>query len=295
MRIEIINDSCRDVINEVPYYKALSSCFRFIEGAAWDHKKSILYFSDIQGNALYTYSETLGVSLFRANSYLANGNTLDRQGRLITCEHGTSRVSRTNHDGTYEVMVSHYEGKGLNSPNDVVVKSNGMIYFTDPAPGRRARVGIPREQELSFQGVYMVSPESKSLTLLSDRFSLPNGLCFSLDEKKLYVDDTDTSEIWVFDVSNDGLLSNEKLFAKLEGSGSGVADGLKFNSKGILFCSAQDGVHIYNTDGTCIGKIHSPEVITNFTWGGEDMCTMFLTGTTTLYAIRVKQPGNRLY
>lgn len=295
MRIEIIDACCKDVIEENPPYEALASGFRFLEGPAWDHQKSILYFSDIQGNAIYTYNKSFGVSLFRVNSYLANGNTLDKQGRLITCEHGTSRVTRTSDDGTYEVLASHYKDKELNSPNDIIVKSNGMIYFTDPTPGRMPRVGIPRKQELSFQGVYMLDPVGKDITLLTDMFSKPNGLCFSNDEKKLYVDDTDKAEIWVFDVKGDGTIHNEKLFAKLEGSGMGVADGMRFNKDGILFCTGQDGVHIYTDNGKCIGKIHSPEIVTNIAFGGEDMLTLFMTATTTLYAMKLKQVGNKLY
>ena len=150
---------------------------------------------------------------------MANGNTYDREGRLLTCEHATSRVTRTERDGNIVILASHFNGKELNSPNDIVVKSDGAIYFTDPNSGRGPLYGVAREQELPFQGVYRIHPMDQSLDLLVDDFSKPNGLCFSLDEKQLFINDTNRNHIRVFDVAEDGTLKNGRFGLKLLGKG----------------------------------------------------------------------------
>ena len=225
---------------------------------------------------------------------MANGNTYDRSGRIVTCEHATSRVTRTEQNGEVSVLASHYQGKELNSPNDIVVKKDGAIYFTDPNPGRCARVGVPREQELPFQGVYRYT-EPEGLTLLVDDFSKPNGLCFSLDERHLFINDTDHQHIRRFDVNDDGSINNGCLWADLQGNEPGVADGMKVDEQGHLFCSGPGGIHIFDHKAKLLGRILTPEVTANFTWGDTDMRSIFLAATTTLYRIRVKIPGLRLF
>ena len=291
----IIDKSFERLIDVGETILPLADGFRFLEGPAWHHVDEKLYFNDIQGNAIYCREQDGRIALFRPNSYLANGNTLDRRGWLLTCEHGTSRVTRTAPDGTYEVLASHYDGKELNSPNDIVVKTDGRIYFTDPNPGRMPRVGIPRAQELPFQGVYMLEPDSGKPTLLVDYLSKPNGLCFDADERHLYVNDTDTAKIHRFPVRDDGTIGEGEVWAQLAGTGKGVADGMKFDSEGNLYCSGPDGIHVYNNQARCIGKILTPEVCANFTWGGEDFRTLFMAATSTLYALRVKCPGKPLF
>lgn len=270
--------------------------FRFLEGPVWHPVKRTLIFSDIKGNGLYVMDAKGRISLFRDNSHLANGNTYDHSGRLLTCEHGTSRVTRTELDGSLTVLASRYNGKQLNSPNDIVVARDGGIYFTDPASGRTSNFGIPRDQELDFQGVYRIA-HSGELTLLVDDFSKPNGLCFSHDEKQLYINDTDRQHIRCFDVTNEGLIENGRLWAELIRAGQdiGVADGMKFDTGGFLYCSGPGGIQIFDGQARLIARLLIPEQAANFAWGDDDLCTLYITATTSLYRIRMKIPGMRLF
>jgi len=272
------------------------SGFDFTEGPIWHPWEQTLIFSDILGNSIYAWSESAGLRTLRRNSYLANGNTFDRQWRVITCEHATSRLTRTDfmQGSKYEILASQYQGKQLNSPNDVIVKSDGAIYFTDPTSGRSAGYGIPRDPELPFSGVYRLEPDTKSLTLLVSDFAKPNGLCFSLNEKFLYVNDTERQHIRVFDVTKDGLLADGRLFAQLEGDAPGVADGMKVDSAGHLFSCGPGGIHIFNPDGRCLGVIATPEFATNFVFGDDDLRTLYITATTTIYRLRMQVPGIQL-
>jgi gluconolactonase len=265
--------------------------FDFVEGPAWHRGRSSLVFSDIIGNRQYQWSECDGLRVFRSPSHMANGTTWDLDGNLLVCEHATSRVSRIDETGNYEVLVSYYQGRELNSPNDIVVKSDGTIYFTDPASGRTAKFGVERKQELDFQGVFRLDPETLHLTLLVDDFSKPNGLCFSLDESHMFVNDTDRQHIRVFDVEADGTLSNGRHWADTGGDDPGVADGMKFDSAGNLFSSGSGGIHVFDQVGRRKGVIRTPEVAANFTWGGADMTDLFITATHSVYRLRMKIPG----
>jgi gluconolactonase len=228
-------------------------------------------FSDILGNSIYRWSAANGLDMLRRNSYMANGNAFDQDGRLITCEHATSRVSRTDLTSeTYEVLAAHYTGKQLNSPNDVVVKRDGTIYFTDPTSGRSAGYGVPREPELAFSGVYRLDPISDKLTLLLDDFAKPNGLCFSGDESLLYVNDTVRQHIRVFEVLADGSVANGRLFANLTGDKPGVADGLKVDSQGNIYSCGPGGIHVFTPAGDCLGVIETPENSANYVFGDDD-------------------------
>ncbi len=297
VQFDIRDERFSQMIDTTAELKKIASGFRFLEGPIWHPYKKYLMFSDIMGNGIYRWSEQEGVVLFRTNSYMANGNTYDRAGNMLTCEHAASRVTRTKEDGAYDVLASHYHGKELNSPNDIVVKSDGSIYFTDPASGRSARVGVPRTQELSFQGVYKLNPDDKSLTLLVDDFSKPNGLCFSLDEKLLFINDTDRQHIRVFDVQEDGTLTNGRLWTELPEAGKdpGVADGMKIDREGNLYCSGPGGIQIFDNNAVCLGRILTPEFPANFTWGDDDMCSLFMTATSSLYRLRVKVSGRKLF
>jgi len=267
--------------------------FRFVEGPVWYPGQNALLFSDIIGNTMYRWSEREGVSVFREPSNMANGNTLDAEGRLLSCEHATSRVSRTDTDGNYEVLATHFEGRELNSPNDIIVSRNGNIFFTDPASGRGVPYGVEREQELDFQGVYKLNPDNRELTLLADDFVLPNGLCFSQDESRLFVNDTRRQHIRVFDVNADQTICNSRVWASTDGDLPGVADGMKLDSAGNLYSSGSGGIHVFAPDATPLGVIRTPEVAANFTWGGEDLTELFMTATQSIYRLRVKIPGYR--
>lgn len=295
VQLDIRDSRLTDMINPDAELEQILTGFKFTEGPIWHPREKHLRFSDITGNSIFQWSEKEGLQDIRRNSHLANGNTYDREGRMLTCHHGTSRVTRIEDDGTMTVLATHYQGKQLNSPNDIVVKSDNAIYFTDPMSGRSENYGIPRPSDLGFTGVYRLDPESGALTLLVDDFELPNGLCFSLDEKQLFVNDTRRFHIRVFDVNEDGTLSNGRVFAETTGEGKGGPDGMKFDSAGNLFSTAQGGIHIFLADGICLGRILIPEQAANFTWGDDDLQSLYITASTSIYRLRVNVAGNALF
>ncbi|BAY45822.1 SMP-30/gluconolaconase/LRE domain-containing protein [Scytonema sp. HK-05] len=262
----------------------VSGGFNFTEGPLWN-PPGFLVFSDIGADTIYKWTPNGKISIFRRPAGHANGNTLDRQGRLITAEHDR-RLVRTTKDGTKITLAERYLGKRLNSPNDVVVKSDGSIYFTDPP------YGISKQQEeLGFYGVYRLAPD-RTLMLLTKDLVRPNGLAFSTDENKLYVSDSETGHIRVFQVNLDGTLTNGQVFAQLkEPSNSGVPDGMKVDVQGNVYCSGPQGVWIFSPAGQLLGKIIVPEVVTNLAWGDSDYKTLYITATTSLYRIRLKVAG----
>lgn len=299
MQVDVRDPRLHEIIDTDVELEKIATGFEFTEGPVWHPDGEFLVFSDIVGDTMFRWSEAEGVSVFRKPSHMANGNTLDREGRLLTCEHATSRVTRTvlenGEAGEVEVMASHYEGKELNSPNDIVVKSDRSIYFTDPTSGRSEYYGVPRDQELSFQGVYRLDPDTKSLTLLVDDFSKPNGLCFSLDEDRLFVNDTDRFHIRVFDVQSDGTLSNGRVWAETVGEGAGVPDGMKIDQQSNLYSCGPGGIHLFDAGGTCLGVIQMPEHTANFAWGDDDLRSLFITASSSLYRLRVKMPGSCVF
>jgi gluconolactonase len=247
------------------------------------------------------YDETSGaVSVFRAPSGYSNGNTVDRQGRLVTCEHGFRRVTRTEHDGSITVVASHHDGKRFNSPNDVVVKSDGSIWFTDPAYGIDTDYeGHKAESEIGGCHVYRVDPRSGAVTQVADDFVRPNGIAFSPDEKRLYVADTGATHmpdgprhIRVFDVSEDGRLAGGSVFATCT---SGLFDGFRLDDAGRIWTSAGDGVHCYDPDGTLIGKILVPENVANVVFGGPKRNRLYICATTSLYAVMLHVNGAKTF
>jgi sugar lactone lactonase YvrE len=269
----------------------LAGGFRFTEGPVWD-TTGFLLFSDIPAREIKKWTPDGKVTTFRKPSGYSNGLTLDREGRLIACEHGNRRVSRTEKDGTVVALADRYNGKRLNSPNDVVVKSDGSIYFTDPPFGLYAPFGPPGRQELPYQGVFRLSPDGK-LTLLVANFQLPNGLCFSPDEKTLYVDDSGRNHIRAFEVSADGTLANGRVFAAVHGPGSDVLDGLKVDTEGNLYCTGPGGILVFSSQGQQLGSITVPETTSNCAWGDDDAQTLYSTAETSLYRIRLSIPGMR--
>ena len=267
------------------------SGFEFVEGPAWDPRTNTLIFSDIIGNTLYRWREKTELTALRKPSHMANGNTWDRSGRLLSCEHASSRVTRWSGGDKIAVLASHYEGAELNSPNDIVVKSDGGIYFTDPNSGRTAKFGVERCQQLGFQGVYRLDPDTSELALLVDEFEKPNGLCFSPDESLLYINDTDQQHIRVFDVAADGTIDNGRLFASVDGDEPGVADGMKVDIEGNVYCCGSGGIHVFEQAGYRKGIIKTPEFAANFTWGGEQLKDLYITATHSIYRLPVKVPG----
>jgi gluconolactonase len=263
---------------------------RWSEGPAWFPAGRYLIWSDIPNDRLLRWDETDGsVSVFRQPSHFANGNTTDREGRLVTCEHLGRRVSRTEHDGSITVLADRYDGSRLNSPNDVVVRSDGTIWFTDPAYGLlRDYEGARAVPELDGNHVYRMGPDGENLTRVATDFVQPNGLAFSPDERLLYVADTGASEapggprhIRRFRVLDDLTLGGGETFAECT---VGLFDGIRIDESGRLWGSAGDGVHCFDPDGTLIGKIRIPEFVGNITFGGARNNRLFICGTTSLYS-----------
>jgi gluconolactonase len=273
----------------------VASGFKFLEGPAWHPDEHHLTFSDITGNSIYRWSARDGLRDIRPNSYLANGNTYDRQGRLLTCHHATSCVTRLEADGSITVIADRYQGKALNSPNDIVVTRDGTIWFTDPLSGREPRYGIPRAPELPFRGVYRVQPEDGTVVLLIDDFDKPNGLCFSLDERSLFINDTARRHIRVFHVQPDGTLTNGRVWAETRGDGPGVPDGMKIDRAGMLWCCGPGGIHVFAPDAACWGVVRFNEQVANFAWGDADLRSLYVTASSTLYRLRVRVPGLPLF
>lgn len=293
MELEIQDERLLDVVDPAASLEQLATGFDFVEGPVWHPIDQSVLFSDIMGNSLYSWTAADGIIKRRINSYMANGNAYDGRGRLITCEHATSRLTRTDlsdsSNQSYEVLATHYEGKQLNSPNDVIVHKNGAIYFTDPTSGRSAGYGVPREPELPFCGIYRW--HEGVLTLLVDDFSKPNGLCFSRDQSVLWVNDTDRQHIRRFDVLDDGTVRGGEVWAETVGERPGVPDGMKIDTADNIYCTGPGGIHIFNRDAVCLGVILMPEKTANFVFGGDDFRELYITASTSLYRLPVKIVG----
>ena len=290
MSLDVRSAKLLDLVDSGAQVEQIGTGCVFTEGPIWDAEGGFLLFSDIPANQMKKWTSDSGITTFRQPSGKSNGLTYDKHKRLIACEHANRRVSRTESDGTVTTIASHYEEKKLNSPNDVVVKSDGSIYFTDPPYGLTAAYGKEGEQELDFQGVYRLSEDGQELTLLVDDFDRPNGLCFSPDESVLYVDDTARMHVRAFDVQSDGTLANGRIFAEEEGE-NGVPDGMKVDQQGNVYLTGPGGIWVFDPVGTHLGVIQVPEVTANLGWGEDDWKTLFITATTSIYRIQLKVSG----
>lgn len=286
------------VFGNVKVEKLWTGC-RWAEGPAWFAAGRYLVWSDIPNDRMLRWDETDGsVSVFRQPALNTNGHTVDLQGRLVSCEHRGRCVSRTEHDGTRSVLASHFEGKRLNSPNDVVVRSDGTIWFTDPSYGIDSDYeGDASPNEQGAQRVYRLDPAGGALGVVASDFVQPNGLAFSPDESLLYIVDTGATHVAGgphhvrrFRVNADGTLAGGEVFATC---GAGLYDGLRVDVKGHLWLSAGDGVHCHAPDGTLLGKIRIPETVANVCFGGAKLNRLFICGTTSLYAVYLNTRGAR--
>jgi gluconolactonase len=280
-----------DLIDPEAPVDQVATGFTFTEGPIWHPRDQYLLFSDMPADVRRRWDERGGVREVMRPSNKCNGMTYDANLGLVVCEHATSSLIRER-NGRREVLASHFEGKELNSPNDVCVRSDGSIYFSDPWYGRMPVYGVERPRQLGFQGVYRVPPEGGEPQLVVDRnlFDQPNGLCFSPDEQQLYVNDTVRALIRVFDVRPDGSLGPDRIFAsgirsELE---PGVPDGMKCDSAGNIWVTAPGGVWVYNRSGVLLGKVKVPELVANLHWGKSDWRTLFMCATHSLYAVRTK-------
>jgi gluconolactonase len=300
MTLQVMAPALLELVDEDAELERLGTGFTFTEGPLW-HPDGYLLFSDMPGDVRRRWDEENGVQEVANPSNKGNGMTWDLDGRLLVCEHVTSSVVRMDPDGKgggREVLATHYDGKELNSPNDVVVKSDGAIYFTDPTYGRMPGFGIEREQDLDFQGVYRIPPGGGDLQLLIDDFVQPNGLCFTADEKTLYINDTDRAHIRAFDVQDDGTIANGRVVA--EGIGSGdlaigdLVDGMKLDERGNIYVTGPGGVCVFDPEGSQLGTIEVPENVGNINWGGPDWNWLFIAASTSMYRVKCSVSGNRL-
>jgi gluconolactonase len=297
MAIAAQSERLHELVDENAEVEQIATGFTFTEGPIWMRDGS-LHFSDMPADKRRRWHPDEGVTVLRDPSNKCNGMTLDNDGNLIVCEHVTSSVVRERPDGTRETLATQWQGKELNSPNDVIVASDGSIIFTDPTYGRMPGFGLEREQELDFQGVYRLPAGGGELELLVDDFAQPNGLCFSPDESLLYVNDTDRAHIRVFDVGPDHKLSNGRVFAGNIGDGDlakgGLVDGMKADERGNIYVTGPEGVWVFGPDGEHLGVIKVPESTGNLNWGDDDWRTLYIPSSTSIYRVRMKVAGNRL-
>jgi gluconolactonase len=304
MAVQVNSPTFLELIDEDAELERLGTGFTFTEGPLWN-PDGFLLFSDMPGDVRRRWDAESGVTEVANPSNKGNGMTFDLDGRLIVCEHVTSSVVRMDPDGTgtgREVLASHYGDRELNAPNDVVVKSDGAIYFSDPTYGRMPGFGIEREQDLDFQGVYRIAPGGGDTQLLADDFGQPNGLCFSVDESLLYVNDTEKAHIRVFDVQPDGTIANSRVLADGIGTASleigDLVDGMKLDERGNIWVTGPGGVCVFDAEGEHIGTVEVPEPVGNLNWarppGGPDWNWLFIPATSSVYRIECKVSGNRL-
>ncbi len=297
---EIYDDRFRVLLRPDSVLEKLCTGTVWAEGPVYFEEDDCLLWSDIPNNRMLRWSEQDGMSVFREPANFTNGHYRDLQGRLVSCEHGGRRVTRTEPDGSIVVLVDNYQGKKLNSPNDLVVKSDGTIWFTDPPYGILSNVeGYQAESEIGANYVYRLDPETGELIVVVEDFDKPNGLAFSPDERVLYISDTGGSHteggphhIRAFDVLQDAtsrpFLTNGRLFAEIT---PGLSDGFRIDMNGHLFTSAADGIHVFSADAELLGKILVPEVVANCTFGGPDKDRLFIVATTSLYSIMLNTRG----
>jgi sugar lactone lactonase YvrE len=289
LNIEVRDRAVLEVIPRDVVIEQLATGFDFTEGPVWCGNH--LLFSDIPQNRivkLRLLREGPEVTTFRYPSGNSNGNTLDNSQRLLTCEHTGRRVTMTDVDGSIKVLADNYEDRRLNSPNDIVVRSDGSIYFTDPP------YGLPDNgtgwKELPFNGVYRIAPDGE-VQLLADDFDRPNGLAFSPDETILYVNDTVRRHIRAFDVKSDGSITNGRLLIDMALPEPGAPDGMKIDRKGTIYCTGPRGFWIIDPTGKCLAIIRTPELPANMAFGESDWKSLFLTARTSIYRIRLNVPG----
>ena len=296
MAVKVESELLHELIDPEAVVEQLGTGFTFTEGPIWNPPGQYLLFSDMPGDTRRRWDEANGVQEVLSPSNKGNGMTLDAYSRLIVCEHSTSSLVRMDSDGKNtgrEVLASHFEGQELNSPNDVCVKSDGSIWFSDPWYGRMPVFGVERERELGWQGVFRVPPGGgdPQLVVEKDEYEQPNGLCFSPDESLLYINDTPKAWIKVYDVGSDGKLSNGRVFFEGIGSGvieEGIPDGMKCDEQGNIWVTGPGGVWVISADAEHLGTVGIPENVGNLTWGGPDWHTLFVPSSTSLYAFETK-------
>ncbi len=288
---EVIDERFRGVSGD-EWLVQLWTGGRWTEGPAYFPAGRYLTFSDIPNDRMLRFDETTGaVGVFREPANYTNGHTVDRAGRLVSCEQGTRRITRTEHDGSITVLADRYDGKRFNSPNDIVEHSDGSLWFTDPSYGIDSDYeGFRAPNEIGGCHVYRLDPATGEVRVVADDFDRPNGLAFTLDERGLYIVDTRRRHMRLFSVGDDGTLSGGDVFATCDAGGF---DGIRLDDAGRVWAAAHDGLHCFDPDGTLLGKLRIPEVVANFTFGGRKRNDLFICASSSLYTLRVNVTGAR--
>jgi gluconolactonase len=292
--MNVIEHRMKDLVDPGAEVERLAEGFVFTEGPVWSFRDSHLTFSDIPGDTMYRWDEREGVRKYRKPSNFSNGLTYDAAGALIACEHRTRRVTRETPGGP-ETIADTYGGRRLNAPNDVVLAPDTSLVFTDPHYGLGEGFGGPAEQEQPVRGVYRIPPGGGGPELLVADFTGPNGLAFSPDGGRLYVDDTEAFHIRSFAVDAGWAVSGGDVLVELPRDGDGVPDGLKVDLAGNIYCTGAGGIWISSPEGELLGQIPFPEVAANLAWGDEDAKTLYVTASTGLYRLRCRATGHVPY
>ncbi len=266
---------------------------RFSEGPVWDARNRQFFYTDIVNDTIWKWQPGIGSSVVMCPTGKANGMTFDHDGRLLVAGWGSRRVWRIEHDGNCKTLCSHYKGQKLNSPNDIVVTAAGSIYFTDSFGGLcNPEMGCEDVQRyLDFAGVFRIDAKTGATTLVVPDMTYPNGLAFSPDEKRLYVNDSRDHLINVYDVRENGSLSGARLFCRMTGAEQGIADGMKVDCEGNVYCTGPGGIHVISPQGKLLGRLRIPDHTTNLAWGDDDWCSLYITTYLGVYRTRLKTPG----
>lgn len=295
----IVDERFRELIDETAGFEILAEGFRFTEGATWHPVERHVTFSDIPSNRIHRwFADSGATTILREPSGMTNGMTYDGDGRLLMCEHATSRVTRFETDGVITVLADRWQDSELNSPNDIVVDTSGAIWFTDPLYGREADTGVAREPALPFRGVFKINLDGH-LELIGDDYDGPNGLCFSPDQRRLYVNDSERCTIRVYEIDANGGASGGEFFAETRDDdgtlGIGSPDGMKVDAAGNIWSAGHGGIHIFDPTGQLLGVLLTTQFPANFCFGGDDLRTLFVCAGTTFQRIRLGQAGHPIY
>ena len=294
IRIESYQNGLSELINADAIPELIADGFQFTEGPVWDRKNDRLLFSDIPADTIFEWTPERGVKPFLNPSRFANGLAIDQDGNLIICEHQGRAITSLDENKVRKVLTGTYVGHLLNSPNDLVIAKNGMIFFSDPIYGLREGNGGPAQQELPYQGVFSYDPATCTTTLITDSFERPNGLAFTPDEKELFIVDTVRQHIRVFDVGRDMAFSGGAIWVELwDNEQTGRPDGMKFDCKGNLFVTGPGGIWIFSPDAVLLGRIFLPDKTSNLAWGENDWQSLFITSSEKVYRLRCRTSGSR--
>ena len=292
MTLEVRDPRLRAVVGDEVRVERLATGFEFTEGPIWHPREQHLIFSDMPGDHMRRWRPGEGVATFRKPSNMANGNAYDRSGRIVTCEHATSRLTRTWPDGRIEVLASHWQGKELNSPNDVdrQAATAGSTSRTRPSGAWNTTACRASRSWRSAASIGSCPRPGRSSCWPTTSASR-TGSASTSRSGSLFVNDTERGHIRVFEVQADGRLGGSRVWAAPAGEGEGAPDGMKIDAAGNLFCTGPGGIHVFAPDAACLGVIRLPEAAANFTWGDPDLCGLFVCASTSLYRVRLRTPG----